>query len=79
MLKFRDVEIGDKAVFEEYVRGYSNVEACFGNIYLWRKSWHIKIAQDDTAMYVLMENGGYSSFMLPPFLKSDDLSINPLC
>ncbi len=38
MLDFKEVEIGDKAVFEKYTRGYSNVEACFGNIFLWREN-----------------------------------------
>ncbi len=75
MLEFRDVQIGDKEVFEKYTRGYSNVEACFGNIFLWRKSWHIKIAHEKKALYVLMENGEYPSFMLPPFMQSDEMSI----
>lgn len=72
MLEFRDIEICDKADFERYTRGYSNVEACFGNLYLWRKSWHIKIAYDKDVLYVLMENGVHPSFMLPPFLKDSE-------
>lgn len=75
MLEFRDIEIGDKAVFKEYTRGYSNVEACFGNMYLWRESWHIKIGFEEDALYVLMENGVYPSFMLPPFMKDADADI----
>ena len=50
------------------------VEACFGNIFVWRKSWDIKIAHDEQALYLLLENDD-PSFMLPPFLKDEKADI----
>jgi len=75
MLYFKDIQLGDKELFNEYAQRYFGVEACFGNMYLWRKSWHIKITHDEEALYILMENGDYPSFMLPPFMKVDGSSM----
>ena len=70
MLKFKDVELSDSVLFEEYAQPLFGLEACFGNIYIWRKAWDIKIANDEQALYVLMENDE-PSFMLPPFMKNE--------
>lgn len=75
MLEFKDIEIGDKALFDKYTRNDFGVEACFGNMYLWRESWHIMISHDSEALYILLENGDCPSFMLPPFMKDETTSM----
>ena len=74
MLKFKDIEISDSVLFEEYAQPLFGVEACFGNIFVWRKSWDIKIAHDEQALFLLLENDD-PSFMLPPFLKDEKADI----
>ena len=77
MLEFKDIGIEDKALFDQYTQchGYHNLEACFGNVFLWRQAWHIRIATDELAMYLLMDKGEYPAFMIPPFLIDCDSNI----
>lgn len=77
MLSFKKIELSDKSLFEEYslCHGYHNLEASFANIYLWRKAWNIKMATDDIALYLLLDNGQGQRFMLPPFLNDCDINI----
>lgn len=77
MLQFKDIEIGDKKEFERFTtcHGYHNLEACFGNIFLWRKAWNIRMATDALAMYLLLDDGSHPPFLLPPFLDDCDTDI----
>lgn len=75
MLDFKDLKLEHKSLFAEYAQKYFGVEACFGNMYLWRNSWNIQVCNDEEALYILLENGDYPSFMLPPFMKTDGSSM----
>ena len=75
MLVFKDLELKHKALFDEYAQEYFGVEAFFGNMYLWRKSWNIQLTNDEDALYILLENGDYPAFMLPPFMKDESKSM----
>ncbi|MGI5848730.1 MAG: DUF2156 domain-containing protein [Christensenellales bacterium] len=76
MLHFNALKLEDKPFFEEYTlcHGYHNVEASFANIFLWGKLWNIKMAVDEYAMYLLLDNGK-RFFMLPPYLQDCDINI----
>jgi hypothetical protein len=76
MLEFKSIELTDKSRFEKYTlcHGYHNLEASFANIFIWQKAWNIRMATDDLAMYLHLDNGEYS-FMLPPYLDDCDTSL----
>lgn len=76
MLSFKELELGDKTLFETYTlcHGYHNLEASFANIFLWRKAWNIQIATDEYAMYLLLDDGKSKQFMLSPFLQNCDIN-----
>ena len=77
MLNFKKVQIEDQTLFNQYTicHGYHNVEACFGNIFLWSRAWDIRMAVDDIALYLVHVNCGEHVFMLPPFLKDCEADI----
>ncbi len=76
MLEFKIIELADKDRFEKYTlcHGYHNLEASFANIFIWQKAWNIRMATDDLAMYLHLDNGEFS-FMLPPYLDDCDTSL----
>lgn len=76
MLAFKPIELSDKELFESYTLcyNYHNLEASFANIFIWRRVFNTKLAVDDNAMYLYLDNG-HDAFMLPPFLNDCDRNI----
>ena len=42
--QFQKIELKDKPVLDVYFNAeeYDNSELCFGNMFLWKDSWHIE-------------------------------------
>lgn len=75
-MEFKPIELSDKELFDGYTLcfNYHNLEASFANIFIWRRVYNTMLAVDDIAMYIYL-NKGADSFMLPPFLRDCDSSI----
>ena len=73
ILKFKNIELEDKEIFENHFKRYqpSTIEYMFSTLYLWRKSFHFHWAQKD---HILLINScfpdGVAAF--PPVAVEDD-------
>ncbi|TCL38285.1 hypothetical protein EV210_104269 [Anaerospora hongkongensis] len=68
LINFRDIELGDKPVFDRYFRQhrYDISECTFTNLYIWRKGYNIKWAHEDDILFI-KAGSDETPFMLQPF------------
>lgn len=79
MLNFKPLELEDKPLFDSFVlhNHYRHSEASFSNMYTWQEAWDIQMAVYENVLFVKMYSDVYKPFMLPPYLKDLDESIQP--
>jgi hypothetical protein len=69
---FRPIALADKPALDAYflAEEYDNSELCFGNMFLWKDSWHIEfcITPDDILLLRGRQPTG-ERFFFPPILK----------
>jgi hypothetical protein len=76
MQQFKTLELEDKILFEEYLKGYSfsTYEYSFSTLYLWRKLCNIEYSIIDNALIIKKtEKNKGSYFMYPLGVKKDKL------
>ncbi len=72
MLKFKNIELSDKPVFDCFF-GKENFfisDYCFANVYIWRNVYHTQYACENGFLYVKFNDGESDSF-LPPIGDGD--------
>ncbi|MEA5003447.1 MAG: phosphatidylglycerol lysyltransferase domain-containing protein [Christensenella sp.] len=79
MLNFKPLEVDDKPLFDSFVlvNDYRHSEASFSNMYTWQEAWDIQMAVHEDALFIKMYSDVYKPFMLPPYLKDLNRSIEP--
>ena len=73
--RFAPIKLEDKKRMDAFflAEEYDNSELCFGNMFLWKDSWHIEICiTDDDILLLRGFQPGGERFFFPPILKSPD-------
>lgn len=70
MLKFRNILLEDKPLFDLYVKGRDAACDCFLYWYCWGAENNILMAEDDLAVYLLAGNADRGFYAMVPFLKA---------
>lgn len=71
--RFAPIKLEDKKRMDAFflAEEYDNSELCFGNMFLWKDSWHIEICiTDDDILLLRGFQPGGERFFFPPILKS---------
>lgn len=68
---FKDIELTDKPVFDEYFnyKIYFGSECAFANMFAWRKCYHIKWLEIENCLIIKVRRDEID-FFLPPFPKN---------
>lgn len=69
MLKFRNILLEDKPLFDRYVKGRNAACDCFLYWYSWGANNNILMAEDELAVYFLGGNADRGFYAMIPFLK----------
>lgn len=79
MLNFKPLKLEDKTIFDCFVlpQDFRHSEASFSNMYTWQEAWDIQMAVEGSGLYIWMYSDVYKPFMLPPYLKDPNESIEP--
>jgi len=77
-LNFRNIELGDKALFEQCTKhaGFTSTDATFAYWYAWAANGRIQFAQDEEAIYIMGNHPERKAFV-SPYLKDPEISIRP--
>ena len=69
--QFQKIELKDKPVLDVYFNAeeYDNSELCFGNMFLWKDSWHIEFTIEDDILLLRGKQPTGERFFFPPVLK----------
>jgi hypothetical protein len=78
-LDFKDIDLSTKELFNQYASAfeYENMEACFSNLFIWKKTWNIQYAEAADSLILCMCHGKVKPFMLPPMVRHTSVSIKP--
>ena len=75
MLEFKDLEIEDKEIINKYLAKSQSMgsESSFTNLFMWRKSYHVKYAIYND--WLIVRSGGEKKWWyLPPYGEGEDLA-----
>ncbi|MGI5893604.1 MAG: DUF2156 domain-containing protein [Candidatus Merdivicinus sp.] len=67
MLKFRPIELADREMVTRYLRekNYPGDQYSFGNLFIWRKTYHAEICEEQGFLYIKSGDQGNWMFMCP--------------
>ena len=78
MLEFKEIEIGDKELFDRILNAvdadgqkYPTADYTFGNLFIWKHRYDTRIAFDGGACFILEKGGEYAYF---PICSDDALA-----
>ncbi|MGI6153001.1 MAG: DUF2156 domain-containing protein [Christensenellaceae bacterium] len=76
MLTLKPITLEDKELFDNYIHGngYTQSEASFANLYIWKDAWEVCVGHDENAVYVSMDSDIYRPFLMAPFRKDMEKS-----
>jgi len=74
MLRFRDIELEDKALVESYLSVWdiNNAEYTFEHIFIWGSDSFVQIAEEDECLYIKLKYQNDKLLLMAPVPKNPD-------